>query len=192
MVHSDRTLAIDARAGGREAFDALVTRHGPGLLAFLRRMVGRADDAQDLFQDVFLRAFKGISRLEDPDRVRPWLVTIAANVARRHFERRGRQPHEHSLEGEQLDAPDDSAVNALDDLETTERREGLQRAIERLPPRQKAVLSLRLDLELPFQEIAGAIGISEENARAHHYQALRSLRRMLEPASTAPRTGDAT
>jgi len=191
MAETDRNLAIAAQAGKREAFDALVIRHGPGLLSFLRRMVNRAEDAQDLFQEVFLRAYKGLGRLKDPDRFRSWLVTIAANAARRHYERRGARPDEQELEDEPAGLEDESN-GALDALETEERQEMVRRAMERLPPRQKAVLSLRLDLELPFQEIAGALGITEENARAHHYQALRSLRRRLGAlaVSSAPRDGE--
>ncbi len=187
---SDRDLATAARAGRREAFDALVDRHGPGLLRFLRRMVRRPEDAQDLFQEAFLRAYRGLATLADPERFRPWLTTIAVNVARRHFERRAARPDERPFEDDGPDVGDGGDGGGLASLETAERRRLVREAIARLPPRQKAVLSLRLDLERPFQEIADALGITEENARAHHYQALRSLRRRLEP-DEARRQGDA-
>ncbi len=78
---------------------------------------------------------------------------------------------------------------ALDLLEMDEHRKALRAAIDKLPTRQKAVLSLRLDLSLPFHEVGRALEIREENARAHHYQALRSLKRMLGHL-TAPQPGD--
>lgn len=191
MTDTDQDLAIRARAGRREAFDALVARHGPGLLRFLRRLTRRPEDAQDLFQETFLRAYRSLGTLRDPARFRAWVVTIATNAVRRQIERRGEPERSLELEPE---PEGDSGMTALRNLEQAERRTALRQAMRRLPDRQKAVLSMRLDMNLPFAEIGEALGIREENARAHHYQALRSLRRMLAHLAlpTAPRHGDST
>lgn len=178
MLEDDTELAKRARAGSREAFDALVDRHGPGVLAYLHRLTRHHEDAQDAFQETFLRAFRSIRSLRDPSRFRPWLVRIATNTARRHLERKGRMRlvstqetvDDHPLAGQE---------DASERLARGERKEAVRRAIGRLPDRQRAVISLRIDLNLPFSEIGLALDIKEDNARAHHYQALRSLRQSL-------------
>lgn len=193
MEPSDRELVEQAARGDRPAFDALVRRHGPAVLNLLRRALGRDDAVNDLFQDTFLRAFRAIDRLKEPERLRSWLATIAMNRVRRHFER-ARNPRvlygpTGGGEDETLVEPSDPPGDA-DPAEEAERRERtalLRAAIERLPPRQRAVLSLRLDFELPYREIAEMLEITEENARACHYQALRSLRRLLAPRRAAKR-----
>lgn len=181
-MDSDLELARRAQAGGREAFDALVDRHGPGLLAFLRRLTGRPEEALDLFQETFLRAYRNLPGLREPERFRSWLASIAVNLARKQFARRGREGR-LALEPD-MDAvlpPGAAAAPALEQLEAGERRAALRGALERLPPRQKAVLALRLDMNLPFAEIGRNLGLREDNARAHHYQALLALKRMLAP-----------
>ena len=187
-MESDQILATQAKAGRREAFDALVERHGPGLFAFLKRMTRRTEDAQDLFQETFLRAFRSLTTLKDPALFRPWVVRIATNAVRRQFQRnqsRGEEQCPSLFREPELRDPGPT----LAALEIEERRQAVRAALLKLPPRQQAVLSLRLDLGLPFQEIGQALEIREENARAHHYQALRSLKRRLGHL-TAPQPGD--
>ncbi len=180
MTDTDGDLAALARDGRRDAFDTLVTRHGPAVLAFLRQLTGRTEDALDLFQDTFLRAFRAIGRLEEPARFKAWLGRIALNSARRHFERRVRVPVVY-LDDASANVEEPAAEENPTDarLDLPKDKERMRAAIERLPPRQKTVLSLRLNLGLPFAEIARQLGIREENARAHHYQALKALKRAL-------------
>ncbi len=186
MTETDRELTMRARAGQREAFDALVERHGPTLFTFLRRVTGRIEDAQDLFQETFLRAFRGLRSLRNPDSFGGWVARIAMNAVQRHFSRS--QAELHWIEDAD---PSDEDVEHGDPLESEERRRTVRAAITRLPDRQRAVVSLRLDMDLSFQEIANILGIREDNARAHHYQALRSLRRMLESnVAETRRSGD--
>ncbi len=185
MTETDGDLAALARAGRRDAFDALVERHGPSVLAFLRQLTGRTEDALDLFQDTFLKAFRAIGRLEEPARFKAWVGRIALNSARRHFERRVRVP-EVFLDDARGNVREPAAEPAPESgLDDPASKEQVRAAIDRLPPRQKTVLSLRLNLGLPFAEIARQLGIKEENARAHHYQALKTLKRALGTGGTS-------
>jgi len=143
----------------------------------------------DAYQDTFLSAFRSIRTLRDPARLRGWVLQIAANAARKRF--RGKHTAlpttpipDHS---EPEDPTQDPIPNALADREDTARIRG---AVSNLPDRQREVLSLRTDAGLSYAEIAETLGIREDNARAHHYQALKSLRRILlgldEPRRPAP------
>lgn len=178
MSPDDRELAWHAREGGREAFDLLVERHGPAILAFLRRAAGRAGDAEDLFQETFLRAFRHIRTLREPERVGGWLARIAGNAVRRHFERSRARIDAGPLDEEPADGAEPPPDEPLD---ASARAEDVRSAIDRLPDRQRAVLSMRVDLGLGFAAIGEALGIREDNARAHHYQALKRLREQLAP-----------
>lgn len=185
MSQPDPELVHRARRGDRAAFDRLVERHGPDLLKFLTSLTRRRDDALDLFQDSFLAAFRSLGTLRDPAAFRSWIATIATNCFRKRARRLALDPHDFDVD--RLPAAEVESTPS-----SAERREQcslLRAAIADLPQRQRTVLSLRLDLGLPFQQIAKTLGIHEENARAHHYQALKSLRKKLP--SLATRVGDA-
>ncbi|MBL8766198.1 MAG: sigma-70 family RNA polymerase sigma factor [Planctomycetes bacterium] len=180
----DRALVTRARAGDRVAFDELVERHGRAVLGYLRRLAPRPGDAEDLFQETFLRAWRALASLADPERLRAWLLTIATNVVRRGFGK----PRSGSLDEFDDGSPHEPAADdptAIDHIDVGERAHAVRAAIDRLPTRQRAVVALRVDLELPFIEIARVLGIREDNARAHHYQAMKALERMLRPVLAA-------
>lgn len=176
----DRALVNRARAGDRVAFDELVERHGRAVLGYLRRLAPRPGDAEDLFQETFLRAWRAIASSTDPQRLRAWLLTIATNVARRGLGRAQAGAFEDLDSGSPHEPAADDAT-AVERIATGERASAVRDAIGRLPARQRAVVALRIDLDLPFVEIARVLGIREDNARAHHYQAMKALERMLRP-----------
>lgn len=179
MTEHDRELVTWAREGRSGAFDALVERFGPSLLAYLNRLLPQREDAMDAFQDTFLSAHRGLTDLQDASRFRAWLWTIAANAVRIHLRRRHASPQRTSLEIEPAAAAD--ATVGLDGLCRQERRTAVRTAMAQLPDRQRNVLALRLDGGLDYKAIATALQISEESARANHYQALRTMRKLLEP-----------
>lgn len=180
MAVSDHELVEQARRGDRGAFDRLVLQHGPELLKYLSTLTRRKDDALDLFQDSFLAAFRSLGTLRDPSAFRSWVATIASNFFKKRARRAGLESTTADVDA--LLAAD--TANSEPDADRVERDGRLRAAIEQLPERQRAVLSMRLDLGLPFQRIAQTLGIQEDNARACHYQALKSLRRKL-PAFAA-------
>lgn len=77
----DRDLVLAARRGKVDAFNVLITRWEKRIFNYLRRLSGREEDAMDLAQDVFLKAWQSLPRLEDPSRFGPWLYRIAHNEA---------------------------------------------------------------------------------------------------------------
>ena len=157
-----------------ESFDQVAERYRPELLAYLTRMLGDAHDAEDACQDALLRAHRAFGRLLAGSNTRAWLYKIATNTALNALKRRKRQ------EANQVDVdleriPDDANAS----LEQREQLRAVARAVEDLPPKQRAALMMRRFQGLGYAEIAAALGGSEASARANVYQAIRQLRRML-------------
>jgi RNA polymerase sigma-70 factor (ECF subfamily) len=172
----DRELVARVLAGDRERFHDLVERHSGALWTTLRQALDNPEDAREVFQETWLHAWAHLGTLRDPARLRPWLFSIAFNRVRAHHRRLVPQ----GLAGGD-DAPAAPPFPAGSALELRERDAELWAEVERLPARQRGVLSLRLLGDLAHAEIGALLGISEEASRASYYQALRTLKRRLEP-----------
>ncbi len=177
-------------AGDDEAFGELVARHEPLVLSLVRRYAASPEDARDLAQRTFLKAFESARRAllrgpaTGPGAVpfRRWVVRVALNLARNH--RRDARRWTHSSDSlSALPAGRPDASQRLEDEEASVR---MRRAVLRLPRRQREVLTLRIDADLPFAEIAAALGCTEGAARGSFHLALKKLRDELRDA---PATG---
>ena len=175
--------------GDDEAFGELVTRHQPLVLALVRRYAASPEDARDLCQRTFLRAFESARRALGRDQggrggalpFRRWLVRVALNLAKNHRRDETRWARAPLAEG----AGQSPTVNGapLEPLQRAEEATRLRRAVLALPRRQREVVTLRLDAELPFAEIGEALGIAEGAARVAFHHALLRLRAELGPRS---------
>ncbi len=172
--------------GDDEAFGALVRRHEKLVLSLVRRYARSPEDARDLAQRTFLRAFEAARRaLRRAPRgavpFRRWLIRIAVNLAKNHLrdETRFRMlPLESAGEDRLGEAP-----SAAAELERAQRTERVRRAVLALPRRQREVLTLRVDAELPFADIAEALSITENAARVNFHHAVERLRTLVEEDS---------
>lgn len=173
LERTDAEIVAAVLAGDRERFGVLVDRHGRALLGFLRRRTG-GEEARELFQATWVEAFEGLAGLRDPARLRSWLVSIAHNLVRR----RARGPSPTSLDEVEGRPASGEPVGA--GLERRELAARIRAAVARLPGRQREVFELRAVAELPYAEIAAALDIREDNARAHFHQAARKLRALLD------------
>ena len=157
------------------SFTQLVERHRAEILAYLVRILGHEHDAQDVCQEALMRAFRAFGRLDGTANTRAWLFKIATNRALSALARRRRG----STRTAEIDPETLPALAALG----PDRRERLQvvlRAVQTLPPKQRAALMQRRFHDLGYDEIAHSLGCSEGAARANVYQAIKSLRRLLE------------
>ena len=164
--------------GEREAFHALFQRHSAPLLATLSSTLSNREDAREVLQETWLRAFQNLATLRDRARLRPWLVSIALNLARARL----RRPLERALPSQ------DEAELVQRESEVAEQDAELAALRERmadLPRRQREVVDLRVSHELSHAEIAALLGISEDASRANFYQALRHLKGSLRARRTS-------
>ncbi|HTT71651.1 MAG TPA: sigma-70 family RNA polymerase sigma factor [Anaeromyxobacteraceae bacterium] len=182
---ADAPLLRAFLAGDEQAFGALVRRHQSTVLALLRRYAPDPDDARDLAQRAFIKAFEAARRsfwLRARGEVpfRAWLYRIAVNLGRNHV--RDTRRWQRAPVG----AADALPVQALGTaaLERAERERALRASVLALPPRQREVLTLRIDAELPFREIAELLGITENNAKVHFHYAVRRLREIVAAGET--------
>src|SRR5881396_2337938 len=152
----------------------LTERHRGEIVGYLARLLGDRQEAEDACQEAFMRAHRAFGRLAPDANSRAWLYRIATNTglnaARRRSHRAARRADVH---------PDALPADAGPSLERREELRAVRRAVEALPPRQRAALMLRQFQDLGYAEIAATLGGNEDTARANVYQALKKLRAAL-------------
>ncbi len=168
---SDEELVTAHGRGDPWAFDELVRRYQRPVYRIALRFARDRDEAEDLAQRTFVRAFANARRLKPGSSFRAWLFCIAANLARNHLRDRARL-----MFGIPLDMPVVSEGTSLDDQR---RRSRVREAMAKLPRRQRQVMTLRVDGDLPFADVASALGITENNAKVCYHLAVRRLKEML-------------
>lgn len=167
-----------------EAFEAVVSAHRGEILRYLQRVVGHAVDAEDLFQETFLRAFRAYGSLPEDANVRAWLFAIATNLARNHFRSETRRRRAY---GEVRASGPETPTSAPEE-ETISRETGalVEAIVRRLPVRQRVAFTQRKIHGLDYEAIGRSLGCSAETARAHVFQALRKIRRSLDGHGLLP------
>lgn len=174
---ADDVLVVRARDGERAAFDELVRRHFARVYALLFRLVGNHEDAEDLAQECFVRAWSALPRVRDTSGLAAWFARIAIHLAHDLHRVRGRRgPLAPALEPAAAPTPEPS--EAMSDREVLRR---LNEAIERLPWRLRVALTLRVFEGLDYDEIARTSGVTTTTARTHVMKARRLLARWLGP-----------
>jgi RNA polymerase sigma-70 factor (ECF subfamily) len=164
-------------ASNKPDFAQLVDQFGREIFAYLFRQLAGAVETEDCLQETFLRAFRAYHRIKPDSNYRAWLYAIATNVARTHFRQRQRQgAHERPLENRDQAEGSEPAKIVESKLELARVR----RAVQSLPEKQRTALILRKYQELSYAEIGEVIACSPDSARANVYQALRSLRSVLD------------
>src|ERR1700674_3147592 len=144
------------------------------IMRFLMRSTGDREDAMDLFQETWLRAYRAYPTLQSEDGLRPWIFRIASNLCRnraRDRMRRGRVISHDSADSESLEYRAPHHLNG-----GAEGALHLKRSIARLPGKQGQALMMRKFAGLEYAEIGAALNCSIESARASVYQALRKLK----------------
>jgi RNA polymerase sigma factor (sigma-70 family) len=159
-------------------FEDAMRRHDREIMRFLMRMTRDRDDALDLFQETFLRAYRAYPELDSEAGLRPWLFKIAANLCRNRARDRAR--HSRVIAPE-ADAEISDALGSRNYNTNHGADDGaldLRRAIANLPGKQGQAFVMRKIVGLEYSEIGAALGCSEESARAGVYQALRKLKEL--------------
>ena len=189
-VPTDGDLCRAFLAGDRQAFGVLVGRYQLPVFAVVRRFASTPEEAKDLTQRAFLQAFEAAQRTlpkliatagEVP--FKAWVLRIAVNLGKNQARDGSRWP---LAPVETIDETASSRPQALEALEKAEAEALTRKAVERLPPRQREVFSLRIDAGLPFAEVAEVLGISEGNAKSHFHYAVKRLRDEVRALSATP------
>jgi len=182
---SDEELLARYRAGVREAFGVLVRRYEGELFGYLRRYLGDADLAADVFQNTFLQVFTKAEQFESGRPVRPWLYTIATHQAIDALRRQGRHPtvrldegldeksgEENVQLGRFLETP---GPGTLDQIEADERRQLVRDTVAQLPDFLRQVVLLAYFQGLKYSDVAEILGIPVGTVKSRLHTALSRL-----------------
>lgn len=173
---SDDALVRAAQAGDSEAFDALVTRHRRAVYQVCYRFVHHHDDAADLTQDTFVRAWRALAAFRNQARFSTWLYRIAVNVSLNRVS--SKPPRTEVADFDSMADARAAAPGAA--LVAEQQRLMVRRAVQSLPPRQRTALVLRTYHELSHQQVADIVGTSVGAVKANVFHALANLRKRLE------------
>jgi RNA polymerase sigma-70 factor (ECF subfamily) len=179
---TDLRLVERTRAGDTGAFDEIVARHKRAVYSAARRLLGSHEDADEAAQIAFVRAWRALDGFRGDSSLRTWLVRIVLNVSK---SLRTRAPVLDGLEGQEQLA--DTRAGSDDLLRRKESGEWVRSAVDRLPPRQREVVMLKVFSEMTHREVAGVLGLTEGAVKAHLHQAVSNLRRRMV-GSTAGRS----
>jgi RNA polymerase sigma-70 factor, ECF subfamily len=171
----DHALVRACLAGRREAFDEIVVRHQRSVYRLCYRFVGNHEDATDLVQEVFLRAFRALRTFKGDSAVGTWLYRIAVNLSLNTVSSRARRIESLDVRAVAAALEPDAASRAI----SAERATQVRGAIAKLPRKQRATLILRVYHDLPHQEIARLLGNSVGAAKTNFFHALKNLERLL-------------
>lgn len=173
-------LVTAARSGDRSAFDELVKATYTDMYTLAYRLMGNEEDAQDVVQDAYFRAFRGLKRFRGDARFTTWMYRITANCASTQLAKRTRTRHDDL--DEEFDLVDTRPEHDPEQrAELGFERDRIARALEELPPRLRAVIVLRDVYDLPHESIAVELGITEAAAKVRLHRARRKLRERLFP-----------
>ncbi len=176
----DEVLVDRSRGRDRAAFEELVRRYADRLYAVVLRLCTDAHEAEEVTQEAFLRAWRGIERFEDRSQFFTWLYRICVNEAKRRSQRRPPAGQVLSLDQDPVaEAPDWSEAPELR-AEQGDVRRVLEQAVRTLPPDYRAPLILR-DVEgLSTAEAAAIIEIGEAAFKSRLHRARLAVRRALD------------
>jgi RNA polymerase sigma factor (sigma-70 family) len=178
----DRLLVQGVLARAPGAFEQLIRQHQGLCWHIISRMVSNREDARDLCQEAFLRAYRYLHQYRFESPLKSWIARIAYSLALRHLERK-RIPLVEAAEGDDPSAPLDDVSDGFD-LERAsadaELMSALHAAIEALPPLQRTLLTLYHLDEVPIGEIARITGIAEGTIKSHLFRSRVRLRERLE------------
>jgi RNA polymerase sigma-70 factor (ECF subfamily) len=168
-------LVAACLAGRAGAFDLIVERHRRTVYQLCYRFVGNHEDASDLSQEVFLRAFRGLRNFKGQSSLGTWLYRIGVNVCLNRIS--AKAPVNEPIEKHQY--VDDNSESPSERMLRGERALQVRAAITRLPRKQRAALILRMYHDMSHREIADTLGSSVGAVKANVFHALQNLKKLL-------------
>jgi RNA polymerase sigma-70 factor (ECF subfamily) len=183
----DTDLIRQAAKGAVEAYNLLVSRWEKRLYNYLLRITGNREDALDLTQDVFLKAYQNLRKLDDPGRFAPWIYRIAHNEAYSMFRKRRPETDVDEIE------PGSTGIGITiggSSVFPVELGLAVATALERLSPEQREAVVLKIYQGFKFDEMAEILSCPVSTVKSRLYTALELLKADLAPVRASTRLGD--
>ena len=192
MTWTDEELVARSIRGDAESFNQLILRWERPIYALAYRTIGREEDARDVCQETFLRAFRALPGFRGQAKFSSWLYRIALNLCRDWIRRERRAPMAQAPENVDL-MELAAAAEPSESIEELVARRDLMRAVEvvmaRLPEEQRTAIVLKEYHGLTFQEIADLVGCPLSTVKTRLYQGLSVVRREMTKSTQVVRTG---
>jgi RNA polymerase sigma-70 factor (ECF subfamily) len=181
-VDADQELVARAAAGSREAFDDLVRRHQVSIVSLARALTHGSADAEDLAQEVFIRAWRSLRGFRAESTFRTWLHRVAVNVIHSHHGRVSRlrrlfQP----APAEPVDDPMERAADPADVESDVVMRDAIDKALALLPDELRVAVILRDVQGLDYREIALVLDVPMGTVESRIFRGRQRLKPLLEP-----------
>jgi RNA polymerase sigma-70 factor (ECF subfamily) len=188
MTATDIELIMQSQRGNMEAFEQLVQRYDKRVLSIAAGYVNSADDAKDIYQEVFLRVYKGLPKFQFHSEFSTWLFRITTNVCLSHRTKGRRHSHtsldqDHNDEDGQPHGLKDSLADhttADRQVENSEISARVEEAITTLSPRQRMVFTLKHYEGYKLREIAGMMKCTEGTVKKYLFEATARMRSQLK------------
>jgi RNA polymerase sigma-70 factor, ECF subfamily len=184
----DAALMLRVKGGDMEAFESLVEKYKHPVINVMYRMIRDLDEAEDLAQSVFIRAFQSADRYQASAKFSTWIFTIARHLCLNEIRRRGRHPAD-SLESSQSEN-DEQPAKQYQDTRTFsppqaflqgELERKIQEAVAALPEKQRLAISLCQEDELSYEEIAEVLECSVSATKSLIHRGRETLKERLKP-----------
>jgi RNA polymerase sigma-70 factor (ECF subfamily) len=182
---TDTELILQSQHGNMDAFEQLIQRYDKRVFTIAAGYVHSAEDAKDIYQEVFMRVYRGLPKFESRSEFGTWLYRITTNVCLTYRARRRREP---SVFGRDHDTEEAHGAHPSLNDETSARRMGeddeisrrVEKALDRLSPRQRLVFTLRHYDGRKLAEIATMLGCSVGTVKKYLFEATARLRGQLK------------
>lgn len=188
MEETDAAAIARVQSGDSDAFRSLVERHSRSVFKLAFRMTGHENDAEEIVQETFLRAYKQINRYESRSSFGTWLYRIAANCSLDLIRGRKHRPEVSMVDDEDKDYSQVVASSSPgpDRLALSRQvRERIAAAMDELSPQERTAFVLRHFEGLSIEQISGMLGVGGNAAKHSIFRAVQKLRKALEPVVDA-------
>ncbi|MYK24467.1 sigma-70 family RNA polymerase sigma factor [Candidatus Poribacteria bacterium] len=184
--YNDTELIERFQQGDTAAFDTLFTRYQKRTYRLVQRFISNREDALDLTQDAFIRAYQGLGDFKSQCQFYSWLYRITVNLCIDFLRKKARSEvllydSDESGELPMANIPDPRSESPAKAVENKELRTHIRKAVRRLPPKQRQIFILRHWDGLSLKDIAAVVGRSDGTVKAHLLHAHRNLRKHLRP-----------
>ncbi len=183
-MDADRALVAAAAAGDREAFDELVRRHQTSIIGLVRSLTAGSVDAEDIAQDVFVRAWRSLGSFRGESKFRTWLHRVALNQVSSHRGRAARLRHLFQSRSADQEV-DTDLVESAPELADLDRaivlRDAIDKALGSIPEDLRIAVVLRDIQGLDYREIAEALDVPIGTVESRIFRGRQRLKPLLEP-----------
>lgn len=181
LMNSTEELVARVRRGDEEAFRLIFDRYSRPVLSFIYDMVGDRAQAEDLAQETFVRAFRGLASLREETKLSTWLFAIAKNVAREQLRTRRRDAGNVEIDGEEAFELHDHARTPAGQLLDKELNGVITSALSRLDEDKRLVFTLKVLQQRSYEEIAEITGFSVGKLKTDLHRARAEMRKRIGP-----------